>query len=61
MLSKKAEKVRALQVRAVPGSSESDKKNLTLGYNITSFKDRSMEISLYFDYALAVSANSVPD
>jgi hypothetical protein len=61
MLSKQVEKVRALQVRAVPGSSESFKQNLTLNYNITSFKERSMEISLYFDNALAVSSNKVPD
>jgi hypothetical protein len=61
MLSKQVKKVRALQVRAVPGSSESFKQNLTLDYNITSFKERSMEISLYFDNALAVSSNKIPD
>ena len=60
MLSKIVEKVRALQVRAIPGS-ESFKRNLTLSYNITSFKERSMEIQLYFDNALAVSSNSIPD
>jgi hypothetical protein len=44
LLSKLVEKVRALQVRAIPGSSESFKQNLTLNYNITDFKQRSMEI-----------------
>ena len=61
MLSKTVDKVRALQVSAIPGSNESFKQNLTLNYNITSFKEKSMEISIYFDYALAVSSNKVPD
>ena len=61
MLSKTVNKVRALQVRAIPGSDESFKQNLTLNYNITSFKERSMEISIYFDHALAISSNKVPD
>jgi len=41
---KKVKKVSALQVRAIPGSSDSKKENLTLSYNITDFKQRSMEI-----------------
>jgi len=34
---------------------------LTLSYNITSIKDRSMEIQVEFDRALAVSSNEMPD
>ena len=34
---------------------------MTLSYNITSIKDRSMEIQVEFDRALAVSSNEMPD
>ena len=47
-------------MKTIPGS-QSFKKNLTFSYNITSFKDRSMEIQLYFDHPLAVSSNRIPD
>lgn len=56
MLSIAEKRVRALQLRTIPGIY-STKKNLTFAYNITSFKDRSMEVQLYFDNALAVSSN----
>ena len=34
---------------------------MTLSYNITSIKDRSMEIQVEFDRALAVSSNEMSD
>jgi hypothetical protein len=53
-------KVKALQVRAVPGY-QSLKEILALSYNITEFTERQMKLQLNFTNATQVSLNTEPD